>query len=332
MSNSLTIMLVVALLSTVTIFGIAYAVAGPRLMSGRRSAQRVKSISQGEFKRKGNKGQGKDDSKERRRAIQETLKELEDNQKENKRKVSIGNLIDQAGFDFSVRAFWIASGICGLTFAIVLLVLGMGPIAILLGAFMGAFGLPRWTVSYFAGRRRKAFLEEFANSLDVIVRGVKSGLPLNECLKIIAREASEPVRSEFQQIVDSQQMGVPLDQSLAGFYERMPIAEVNFFQIVLVIQQSAGGNLSEALGNLTSVLRNRKIMRAKIKAMSSEAKASAGIIGSLPPAVMGLVYMTTPDYIMLLFTTQTGHIMLGLSAAWMLCGVLVMRKMINFNF
>ncbi len=331
MSSSLTITILIAVLSTATILGLGYVVVGPKLLSGRKSSQRVKAISQGEYKRKG-KGQSKDDSKERRKAIQDTLKELEDKQKEKKRRITIRNLIDQAGFEFSVRAFWIGSGICGLAFAIALLAAGMGPIAILLGTFMGAFGFPRWTVSYFAGRRKKVFLEEFANALDIIVRGVKSGLPLNECLKIIARESADPVGGEFQQIVDSQQMGVPLDQSLAGFYERMPIAEVNFFQIVLVIQQSAGGNLSEALGNLTVVLRNRKIMRAKIKAMSSEAKASAGIIGSLPPAVMALVYMTSPEYITLLFTEQTGHMMLGLSAAWMLCGVLVMRKMINFNF
>jgi len=185
---------------------------------------------------------------------------------------------------------------------------------------------------FLVSRRQKAFLEEFANAIDVIVRGVKSGLPVNDCLRIIANEAAEPVRTEFRDLVEGQKVGISLDQGLAKIYERMPLAEVNFFQIVLNIQQKSGGNLAEALGNLSKVLRERKKMRAKIQSVSQEAKSSAAIIGALPPGVAGVLYLAAPEYLMPLFVTTTGHMIIVGGLMWMMIGVLVMRKMINFNF
>ena len=166
----------------------------------------------------------------------------------------------------------------------------------------------------------------------MIVRGVKSGLPVNDCLKLIATESPEPIRSEFQGIVEGQRVGVTLEQGLEKIYERMPLPEVNFFQIVLAIQQKTGGNLSEALSNLSKVLRERKKMRAKIQAMSQEAKASAGIIGSLPPGVMLMIYFVSPEYMNVLFTTTAGNIIIVAGLLWMSIGVLVMKKMIDFKF
>jgi tight adherence protein B len=125
---------------------------------------------------------------------------------------------------------------------------------------------------------------------------------------------------------------MPLGEACLKLYERMPVPEANFFGIVVFIQQRAGGNLSEALGNLSRVLRDRKRMKAKIQAMSMEAKASGTIIGSLPLAVMTLVYITSPNYISILFTEPLGRAMLAGCAIWMGIGVLVMRKMINFDF
>jgi tight adherence protein B len=180
--------------------------------------------------------------------------------------------------------------------------------------------------------RQKKFVEQFADALDVIVRGVKSGLPLNECLRVIARESPQPLGAEFQNVCDALAMGVTLEQALQRLYQRMPIQEVNFFAIVLAIQQKAGGNLSEALGNLSAVLRSRKLLREKIKALSSEAKASAMIIGALPICVMVMVYMTTPAYIMSLFTSDLGHLILLIAAGLMGAGIYIMRSMINFNF
>jgi len=199
-------------------------------------------------------------------------------------------------------------------------------------SFAAALGLPRWLLGFLKKRREKRFLELFPDAVDVIVRGIKAGLPVGDCLKIIATETQEPVRSEFQSIAETQAIGMPIGEACQKLYESIPLPEANFFGIVVTIQQRAGGNLSEALGNLSKVLRDRKRMAAKIQAMSMEAKASAGIIVSLPPAVMILVYLSSPDYIELLWTSQTGRLMLAGCVLWMFIGVMVMKKMINFDF
>jgi tight adherence protein B len=125
---------------------------------------------------------------------------------------------------------------------------------------------------------------------------------------------------------------MPLGEACVRLYDRMPVAEANFFGIVISIQQAAGGNLSEALGNLSRVLRDRKKMKAKIRAMSMEAKASAGIIGALPPSIMIILSVLNPEYVSLLWTTPTGHLLLVGSLTWMGIGTLIMKKMINFDF
>lgn len=199
-------------------------------------------------------------------------------------------------------------------------------------AFAAGFGLPRWMLNFLKKRREKQFLRALPDAVDVIVRGIKAGLPLFDSLKVVAADATEPLRSEFLAIIETQAIGIPLGEACARLYERMPVPEANFFGIVVAIQQKSGGNLSEALGNLSKVLRDRKKMAEKIQAMSMEAKASAGIIGSLPPIVMLLVYLSTPDYISLLWTHPTGRLMLAASVVWMSAGVFVMKKMINFDF
>ncbi|MCG8451114.1 MAG: type II secretion system F family protein, partial [Pirellulales bacterium] len=187
-------------------------------------------------------------------------------------------------------------------------------------------------LGFLTKRRQKKFLLELPNAIDIIVRGVKAGLPFADCMRIIATESQEPVRSEFRAVIESQTVGVQAGDAVERMYQRIPLPEVNFFAITVGIQQHSGGNLSEALGNLSKVLRERKKMTAKIQAMSQEAKASAAIIGSLPILVMVLVYLTSPDYIELLWTERLGQIMLAASVFWMFMGVMVMRKMINFDF
>ncbi|MES2195769.1 MAG: type II secretion system F family protein [Pseudomonadota bacterium] len=199
-------------------------------------------------------------------------------------------------------------------------------------AFAAGFGLPRWTLGYLKTRREKAFLKALPDAVDVIVRGIKAGLPLFESIKVVAADAPEPLRGEFLAIIETQAIGMPLGDACARLYDRMPVPEANFFGIVIAIQQKSGGNLSEALGNLSKVLRDRKRMAEKIQAMSMEAKASAGIIGSLPPIVMLLVYLSTPEYISLLWTHPTGQLMLVGCVLWMSAGIFVMKRMINFDF
>jgi tight adherence protein B len=180
-------------------------------------------------------------------------------------------------------------------------------------------------------RRFKRFAAEFPNAIDVIVRGIKAGMPLIDCLKIVASEAQDPVKTEFKALVDDQALGLPLDEAVQRMPHRVPLSETTFFAIVIAIQSRTGGSLSEALGNLSKVLRERKKMKQKVKAMSGEAKASAMIIGSLPVAVAGLLYVTSPNYIALLFITQTGNLVLAGCGLLMLMGIMVMRKMINFD-
>jgi len=199
-------------------------------------------------------------------------------------------------------------------------------------AFAAGFGLPRWILGYLKKRREKAFLKALPDAVDVIVRGIKAGLPLFESIKVVAADAPEPLRGEFLAIIETQAIGMPLGDACTRLFERMPVPEANFFGIVIAIQQKSGGNLSEALGNLSKVLRDRKKMAEKIQAMSMEAKASAGIIGSLPPIVMLLVYLSTPEYISLLWTHPTGQLMLVGCVIWMGMGIFVMKRMINFDF
>ena len=280
-----------------------------------------------------------DPAERRRKQVADTLKELERKAKQQKARLTLRQLLEQAGLVPNVTRFWSISAVVGLVVgAGVFLKMGslqqpsLMPIAIALGAAIGAgLGLPRWVVIFLKNGRQKKFLNEFANSIDVIVRGVKSGLPLNDCLRMIGQEAADPVGGEFRTLVESMRVGVTMEDALKRFHDRMPLPEVNFFQIVLAIQQKAGGNLSEALSNLSGVLRDRKRLQGKIKALSSEAKSSAAIIGALPPLVMLLVYLSTPDYIMTLFHERTGNIMLVGCVFWMTCGILVMKKMINLK-
>lgn len=268
----------------------------------------------------------------RRQSTQEALKELSANEKQSrKRRISIRGQMEQAGVELSATTFWMIAAGVGLVLALVGFV-AQGLLGAAMGFFVGLFGLPRWALGMMVAGRQKKFSSQLADSIDIIVRGVKSGLPLNQCLRIIAQESPEPVRGEFQALCDSQAMGVPLDQSMQRMYERMPLPEVNFFAIVLVIQQKTGGNLSESLGNLSAVLRARKLMKEKVKALSSEAKASAMIIGSLPILVMTMVYFTRPDYIMILFIDPVGRMILLGASTMMALGIFVMNKMVNFKF
>src|SRR5690606_2159472 len=195
----------------------------------------------------------------------------------------------------------------------------------------GAYVLPTMYLRSKKRRYQNAFLDELPNAVEAIVRGVKSGMPLNDSFRLVAREIKEPVKSEFVRILDQQAVGKTMPEAVETMFDRFPLPEVNFFIVVITVQQQSGGNLSEALGNLATVLRNRKKMKEKVKAMSSEAKASAMIIGSLPFIVAGLVTLTTPSYMVPLFTTNIGLVMLGIAAILMSMGIFIMSKMVQFD-
>jgi tight adherence protein B len=268
----------------------------------------------------------------RKRNMQTALKEFEKKQAEKKTVITMRRRLDQAGLAaMAVKTFWMASGGLALVAALICFVKGQPILVVLSAAFGAGFGLPRWILSFLKKRREKKFTADFANAIDVIVRSVKSGLPTGDALRIVAQEFRDPVGGEFKKLVEGMKVGMTLDQGLKKMFESMPTSEVSFFGIVMTIQLKTGGNLSEALGNLAGVLRDRKRLQGKIKAMSSEAKASAGIIGSLPPVVGGIVYLTTPSYISMLFTQRIGNLLLVACAIWMGIGIMVMKKMINFK-
>ncbi|HRF08634.1 MAG TPA: type II secretion system F family protein [Xanthobacteraceae bacterium] len=319
-----------AFLITVAVGGVVYVFIYPMISGEKRVEERMRGISADEIQAKRGR-KPTDSSSARRQQVEDTLKQLESKRK-NVKNPPIEIRIQQAGLSISKRQFYIFSAAAGLIAAVLMVLFGMGPILALAAFPAGAFGIPRWVLGYLKKKRENKFILELPNAIDVIVRGVKAGLPIGDCIRIIANETTEPVKGEFRLIAEGQAVGMSLSDSAAKMFERVPLPEANFFGIVLAIQQQAGGNLSEALGNLSRVLRERKKMSAKIKAMSMEAKASASIIASLPFGVMFLVYLTSPGYIELLWTTSTGHMLLVASGLWMLIGVFVMRRMINFDF
>lgn len=270
----------------------------------------------------------------RKRSVDDTVREAAEKQQPGKtRKASLLARLRQADLAWTTRTYWLVSLAAGLAVAaLIAILIGLGAIVTLGFGISGGLLLPHAYVQHRRQQRFKRFAAEFPNAVDVIVRGIKSGLPVVDCLKIVAAEAQEPVKSEFRVIVEDQTLGMPLGEAVQRLPERMPTSEASFFAIVIAIQSRTGGSLSEALGNLSKVLRDRVKMKAKIRAMSSEAKASGGIIAAMPLGVSGMVYLTSPQYISLLFTDMTGNLVLAGCAIWMAIGVFVMRKMINFDF
>jgi tight adherence protein B len=319
--------LALAFMAATAIGGLAWVFIYPLLSGAKKAEQRRASVARTEpMVRTVDKAQ-----RTRREQVEGSLKEIETRSKKEKQ-VALSVRITQAGLNWTTKKFLLIS--CGLGVALFALTLlgGGGLLAAAGMAFAGGFGLPRWVLKYLKNRREKKFLKALPDAVDVIVRGIKAGLPLFESIKVVAADAPEPLKTEFLAIIETQAIGMQLGDACARLFERMPLPEANFFGIVIAIQQKSGGNLSEALGNLSKVLRDRKRMADKIQAMSMEAKASASIIGALPPIMMLLVYISTPEYISLLWTHPTGQFMLAGCVAWMTCGILVMKKMIKFDF
>lgn len=319
--------LALAFLAATAIGGLAWVFLYPTLSGEKKAENRRASLARPESAaHNGDKTQ-----RSRREQVEVTLKELDARRLKDK-KVALSTRLTQAGLDWSTQKFMVMSGVLGAAAFALAMLAGGGLLGAAGLAFAAGFGLPRWVLSFLKKRRETAFLKALPDAVDVIVRGIKAGLPLFESIRVVAADAPEPLRGEFLAIIETQAIGMPLGEACARLFERMPIPEANFFGIVIAIQQKSGGNLSEALGNLSKVLRDRKKMSEKIQAMSMEAKASAGIIGSLPPIVMLLVYLSTPDYISLLWTHPTGQLLLVGCVIWMSLGIFVMKRMINFDF
>lgn len=327
----------IAFVASLTVLGLLYGIFGSRLFGYSRFEQRIRQVIEGnialdaaaEEKLKGMVSQ------QRRKRIQEKLKALEQEQKGKGgafSRAGIQTLLQRAGFGgASVRHFVFFSIACGLFVTLLFGILGTPWYALVLIGFSATLGLPRWLLILRTRRRQRIFVIQFSDALDVMVRGVRAGLPLIDCLNIVAREGQDPAKSEFDTLARSLSVGITLPQALQQMYNRLPLAEVNFFAVVLSIQQQSGGNLSEAVSNLSEVLRERRRMRQKVTALSQEANYSALIIGALPFLIMLIMYFVAPDYMTPLFNTTYGNIALLGGLGWMIVGGFVMRSMISFD-
>lgn len=335
------IVLMFMALAMTAVGGIAYVILFPSIERERNTERRVGMVQREIVVDNGIKvrkslvsGVTNNTVAKRRKQIEVSIKEADKkrtNRDQYMKKPPLKVQMKQAGMSGDLRKFYLFSVITGVVVTALGVFLGLDLIFTPALFAVGTFGLPRWFVARKRKKRVAAFLNEFPNALDVLVRAVKSGLPLNDGIRLLAVEAQEPVRTEFQRVIDGQGVGKSIPQACMEMQETLPSPEAAFFGIVIQIQAQAGGNLSEALGNLSKVLRDRKKMKAKVGALSMEAKASAYIIGALPFVVSILVYLSSPNYIMPLFTTSTGHIILGVSGVWMSIGILVMKQMINFD-
>lgn len=322
----------VMVLTLVACFGVFYVVFHGAL-TGQNSARRRLSIAAGIETAVAAGPEGGNEQR-RKQSIEKALNELAQRERNNRRaRLTLKMRLNQADLQWSVAYFYmLCAGAALGVFVLLFFLIGMG------GALSGGLALlagflgPNLYVRLQFNRRMRDFVEEFPNALDIVTRGIKTGLPLSDCIKGIAAETEAPVCDEFQKILEDLSVGLTLGQSLERLTHRMPIIEAQFFAVVVTLQTQMGGNLSEALGNLSRVLRERKMMKEKIKAFSSEAKASGGIIASMPIGVSGMLSLTSPDYIGLLYSEPMGNVVLGICAIWMATGVAVMRNMIRFDF
>lgn len=243
----------------------------------------------------------------------------------------LGHRLERAGSKLSAKQFTLRCLLAMLIVAILFKIFGK---PLLMGAFIGFIlcaWLPLKLINRKLAKRQKAFLVVFPDAIDLIVRGLRSGLPVSESVKLVATEVPAPVNETFTHVVNTMQLGVSLERALQEVAKRLSYTEFNFFVTSIILQRETGGNLSEILNNLSEVLRKRYLMKMKIRAMTSEARASAIIIGSLPFFVAGAVSVLSPDYIKPLFTDYRGNVSLAIAAGLMTTGIWTMKRMSTFE-
>lgn len=321
--------LILAVLSLVAVGAAGFALV-PVFFGASRAEKRLRAF-QGDIQANRRENSAAAMRENRRKSIQQALKSQADELDKKRRNVPLQDQIFQAGLKISKRNFIRNQIIAGAAIFVVTWLLQVPLLYAFVFGLAGGYLVPKFLLGRARKKYQSRFLEELPNAVEAIVRGVKSGLPLNDSMRLVAKEVKEPVKSEFQRVLDQQAIGKSMSEAVLILYDRVPLSEVNFFVVVINVQQQAGGNLSEALGNLSRVLRNRKKMKQKVKAMSSEAKASAAIIGSLPFIVAILVSLTTPTYLLPLIETQVGMVCLGVAAILMAMGGFIMNRMIQFD-
>ena len=318
--------LLLILLITLVIAGMGVAFVMSREASKKK---RTLSVIQGHSS--GPQVKQKDVKDKRRADLAKKLKESKEEERSDKKKTTLSMMLEQAGLSISVPQYWIFSVISMLGVTFMAYLMQQPPHILLAAVVIGLLGLPRFVIKKMAARRQKKFLEEFPDALEATVRLLKAGMPVSEAISMIAKEFDGPVGEEMDRIYDKQKIGVPLHEAALEATRRMPLTEMQMFATGLSIQAQTGSSLSEVLMNLSGVIRARFRLKRKIKALSSEAVASASIIGSLPILVATGMYFVNFEYINILFTTGTGKFLLTISVGMMMVGIFVMKQMINFK-
>lgn len=239
--------------------------------------------------------------------------------------------IEAAGKKWTLRQYYIGSGVAFVVPLFGLMIVGLPFVAALVIGAASGLGLPRMVLNFLAKRRIAQFITRFPDAIELLVRGLRAGLPIAETMGAVASEIDGPVGSEFQAVSDRMKIGRTLEGALQETADRLGTAEFQFFVITLAIQRETGGNLAETLSNLSDVLRKRMQMKLKISAMSSESKASAYIIGVLPFLVFGMISFISPTYMAGFFSDQRLMIAGMGGLIWMSIGAYIMRQMINFE-
>lgn len=237
----------------------------------------------------------------------------------------------KAGLQTSMSRYATMSGVLALVAIVTMLMAGSSASLSLMSGIIAGLGLPHMFVSNRINARTKKFTKQFPEAIDLMVRGLKSGLPVNECIANVAKELPAPTGVEFQKITDAMRLGKQLEEALWETADRLDTADFKFFVISLVVQRETGGNLGETLGNLAHILRQRQSMKLKVKSLSSEAKASAWIVGSLPFLMLAAIMMLNYDYGIVLFTNAKAIAIGTGTLIWMALGIFIMSRMISFE-
>jgi len=319
--------LIIVLLILLVVLGMAAAM----MMSGEATRKdRAMAVIRGSSGERVKKESGQSVQDKRRAEIARKLRESSE-EEGSKKRATIPTKLRQAGLSWTMKQFWLFSLVMMIVFMVAAKAFGAPLLGVLFIGVAGFFFGPFMFLRHKIKKRQKKFLEEFADALEAMVRLLKAGMPVTEAIAMAGREYGGPVGEEMLRIYDAQKIGVPLPEAVLDASERMPITEMQMFATGISIQAQTGASLSEVLMNLAAVIRSRFRLKRKIQALSSEAKASAMIIGSLPFLVGGGLFFINPEYIGLLFNTTLGKIMIAGAAIWMGMGIMVMKVMINFK-
>lgn len=239
--------------------------------------------------------------------------------------------LERAGVSTTPQKFLGTIGMVFLGAFAALFVLGVKPLLALLVAILIGVGIPHLGISRKIKKREKSFLKLFPEGIDLIVRGLRAGLPVAESFNVVAKEIPDPVSSVFASISHQTAIGMPMEQALAITAQKLDMTEFNFFVTTIILQRETGGNLGEVLSNLAEVLRDRQIMKLKITALSSEARASAYIVGALPFFVFGALTLVSPEYLTPLYDDYRGNMAVAIAGGMMAFGAFIMKRMTQFE-